>query len=106
MLLTYSSLTLKVLLLLHHLVSFPLKPIKFLSHAPQELPIPLDLFDHVLQLILDAPKMFQLNYVVTKPLDPSKAILELIFNRNCLLLLLDSFAHPSFPHLDDVVVEG
>lgn len=80
----YRPLTLEVLVLLHHLVSFTLKAIKFLSHAPQELPIPLDFFDHMLQLILRAPQMFELHYVVAKPLDPSKSILYLIFNRNCL----------------------
>jgi hypothetical protein len=88
----YRALTLEVLLLLHHLVSFTLKAIKFLPHAPQELPIPLDLFDHVLQLVLHAPQMFQLHYVVAKPLDPPKAILDLIFNRNSLLL--DSLVPP------------
>jgi len=82
----YRALTLEVLLLLHHLVSFTLKAIKFLPHAPQELPVPLDLFDHVLQLILYAPQMFHLHYVVAKPLDPPKAILDLILNRNSLLL--------------------
>jgi hypothetical protein len=91
---TYSSLTLQVSLLLHHLVPFALKPIHFLPHVPQELPVPLDLFDHVLQLILDAPEIFQLNYVLTDPLDPSKAIIELILNRNRLLLFLGRIAHP------------
>jgi hypothetical protein len=69
-----------------------LKAIKILSHTPQELPIPLDLFDHVLQLILHPPEIFELHYVVAKPLDSSEAILDLIFNRNCLFF--DSLVSP------------
>lgn len=37
--------------------------------------------------------MFQLHYVVPKSLNSSKAILELIFNRKCLLL--GSMVYPS-----------